>query len=550
MKFKTWRLGVLAVEVVFVFVFPVFAFSQAPVSTPLTIDETTTPIRVDGHLEDWPATRMLLLNQASQAVLGRFLWKNPDSFSGRVFLTYDAAYLYVAVLVKRPAPAVNDNDKSALWNGDCLELFLSTDPAFQKQKRPTIGDYHIGFSPGTQCKNPRIYCFNKNKEIPGGRVIARKTNTGYLMEASVPLEFFGGLEVGKGKRIGFNVALDEGGSVGGNRVVQLDYSGHAESWETPSAWETLEWMGVAKASVPGGKEEDLYAKLVLDGTRNTTFLGFKTIAGMVADLNGKPLAGAKVGTWPKTKETVTGSDGRFVLDHVKTYDKTVVYGRTDGYASSLQPFLGSKALLTLNLQGLPFGGDSTLTQVSRLFYGQVFTVAQSQSQEGIKSLNLNLVKLTGLESTIKTPNAVYPELDKFMAFAKAVGAEPMVEVPLGQDPEEAARWVRYCNVEKNYHVRFWAIGNEPDRPAEKKDKTSVDDYGIYDYINDFRVFCNAMKRVDPSLFLVGPELASKYTSGKDDWITPFLRYDGDIVNLLSVHRYPDQCDSRGIQEAL
>ncbi len=39
------------------------------------------------------------------------------------------------------------------------------------------------------------------------------------------------------------------------------------------------------------------------------------------------------------------------------------------------------------------------------------------------------------------------------------------------------------------------------------------------------------------MFILGPELASKYTEAEEDWVTPFLQYNGDIVNGISIHRY-------------
>ena len=160
----------------------------------ITVDETPVSIRVDGHLDDWPSARMIELDQLDQVVIGKILWKGKDDFNGRFFLCYDAKYLYLAALVQKSSQVTNENSGSALWNGDCLELFLSTDPSFQTQKRPRAGDYHIGFSPGTRCRNPQIYCFNKDCAISGARLVARKTKMGYLMEACLPLDFFKGLE--------------------------------------------------------------------------------------------------------------------------------------------------------------------------------------------------------------------------------------------------------------------------------------------------------------------------------------------------------------------
>src|SRR5580658_3226525 len=96
MIFKTSRLRAFAVELGFTFIVSALVFAQTPVSTPLTIDQTNVPIRVDGHLNDWPSVRMILLNLPSQVTYGKAYWKGEADFSGRVFLTYDEQLLYVA----------------------------------------------------------------------------------------------------------------------------------------------------------------------------------------------------------------------------------------------------------------------------------------------------------------------------------------------------------------------------------------------------------------------------------------------------------------------
>jgi alpha-N-arabinofuranosidase len=66
--------------------------------------------------------------------------------------------------------------------------------------------------------------------------------------------------------------------------------------------------------------------------------------------------------------------------------------------------------------------------------------------------------------------------DEFMSFCRAVGCEPMICVNAGTGtPEEAARWVEYCNGPVTsrmgarratnghpapYHVQYWEVGNE------------------------------------------------------------------------------------------
>ena len=129
-------------------------------------------------------------------------------------------------------------------------------------------------------------------------------------------------------------------------------------------------------------------------------------------------------------------------------------------------------------------------------------------------------------------------LDFFMTLCNLMGAEPSVDVRLkGGTPEKAAELVRYANLEKGYGVRYWAIGNEPNL---------FDDYDTEQFNREWRAIAEAMLAVDPSIILLGPELSqyppSFAATPKDrdgrDWMTEFLRANGDMVDIVTIHRYP------------
>lgn len=137
------------------------------------------------------------------------------------------------------------------------------------------------------------------------------------------------------------------------------------------------------------------------------------------------------------------------------------------------------------------------------------------------------------------------QIDALMAFAKQAGAIPTISVRmLGGDPETASELVRYTNLEKKYGVTYWSIGNEPSYYTQGN-------YADYDYTTenlnrDWRAIAVAMKEADPTIKLMGPEIHqwndSNETTPKDsagrDWMTEFLKANGDLVDVVSVHRYP------------
>ena len=134
-------------------------------------------------------------------------------------------------------------------------------------------------------------------------------------------------------------------------------------------------------------------------------------------------------------------------------------------------------------------------------------------------------------------------IDSFMAFCQKVGAIPTISVNLRDGtPEEAAELVRYVNIQKKYGVIYWAIGNEPTLFAREKS----DGYDTVHYNADWRKFAGAMKAVDPSIKLIGPDI-HQYSVNFDsrpkdenglDWMDEFLKANGDMVDVVTFHRYP------------
>ena len=46
------------------------------------------------------------------------------------------------------------------------------------------------------------------------------------------------------------------------------------------------------------------------------------------------------------------------------------------------------------------------------------------------------------------------------ALCRAVGAEPFITINFNASPQLAADWVRYCNRERGYNVKYWEVGDE------------------------------------------------------------------------------------------
>lgn len=130
------------------------------------------------------------------------------------------------------------------------------------------------------------------------------------------------------------------------------------------------------------------------------------------------------------------------------------------------------------------------------------------------------------------------QIDAFMQTCELVGAEPLIHVRLENGtPEAAAELLRYTNIEKEYGVKYWAIGNEP---------SLFDDYTTDDLNEQWRAIAEAMLEVDPDILLVGPE-PNQWTGDPAidpndpegrDWVEEFLKVNGDLIDIVAIHRYP------------
>jgi hypothetical protein len=164
-----------------------------------------------------------------------------------------------------------------------------------------------------------------------------------------------------------------------------------------------------------------------------------------------------------------------------------------------------------------------------------------------------ILRVGGYNNDINAPNPFDDgALDASVAYARAIGAEPLIQVPLLADdngqpptPATAAAIVSYANVTMQYGIKYFSIGNEPDlysvqgSPADAT-KPAIPGYTPAEFCTAAAGYVAAMKAVDPTIVIVGPELAYKYQAGNPDadWLTPILTGCGDLFDIISIHRYP------------
>jgi alpha-N-arabinofuranosidase len=140
--------------------------------------------------------------------------------------------------------------------------------------------------------------------------------------------------------------------------------------------------------------------------------------------------------------------------------------------------------------------------------------------------------------------------DEFIAFARAVGAEPSITVNVdgrGATAEEAAAWVEYCNGPATsrygairaanghaepYRVKYWEIGNEIWGEWVRGHSDAAT------YVRNLTRYVAAMRAVDPSIYVI--------VVGDNDmaWNRTVLDA-GERFDSVAIHHYYTRKDMDG-----
>ncbi len=200
-------------------------------------------VKIDGKLTEWAKGLPIKMKDVSFFKEG-LAWGGPADLSGDVYLMWDEANLYVAANVTDRIPLVNKKERQDVWNGDAIEIVMSTNPsADPKRESFERGDYQIGFGTGDGRENkPVIWNWQRRRTPAGSEISVKKTDKplGYVMEAKIPWAFFGTFVPSGGTRVGFDVALDDADYTG-ERERQFIWNGDFYFYKDPSVWGTLEF---------------------------------------------------------------------------------------------------------------------------------------------------------------------------------------------------------------------------------------------------------------------------------------------------------------------
>jgi len=161
---------------------------------------------------------------------------------GAIRFGWDAERLYVRAELKDKHPLTNAQKNDAIWNGDCLEICVSTDPKADPA-RPRFGgtDWQLGFAPQDTAKSlpARSWEWSKlRSSVPGAELISQPAEGGYALEASFPWASLNGFKPEAGMVLGFDLAVDDAGATGA-RTYQWIWNGSNQFYNSPAQWGTL-----------------------------------------------------------------------------------------------------------------------------------------------------------------------------------------------------------------------------------------------------------------------------------------------------------------------
>jgi len=182
----------------------------------------------------------------------------------------------------------------------------------------------------------------------------------------------------------------------------------------------------------------------------------------------------------------------------------------------------------------------------------------------LENLNVKVLRFPGgsfsdmydWETNSTVPGQNFPYVDpkndfnNFMKLVNGIGAQALITVNYGTDfsgkaggkPSEAAAWVKYANIDHNYNVKYWEIGNEVYGNGSYGANWETDLHsakGPQAYAENFIEFAKAMKAVDPNI-KIGAVLTCPYNwpwGQSPDWNKVVLQTAGNYIDFVIVHWY-------------
>lgn len=185
------------------------AEAAEPIAIPIVFDPM--PV-IDGNLQDWAGRGALReWKQPEQVTFGREVWQGVEDLSGWVRIGYDQDHLYVAAHVVDSVFLQNQSGRP-LWQGDHIIGLADFIGSGKKEDVITFGlspgNLKAPDDPGPDIKPELVIWRPANASVEGASVAARRTETGYDLEAAIPWKLLN-VQPAKAMTFGLELALSD-----------------------------------------------------------------------------------------------------------------------------------------------------------------------------------------------------------------------------------------------------------------------------------------------------------------------------------------------------
>lgn len=298
------------------------------------------PFTIDGDLSDWSRVpNQFAVGDKAHCTYTPDKWRSVQDLSVKGHMAWRPGVLYVGLDITDDVIS-QEGRGFDMWKGDHVELYLDFNPSHEpKSYTFGVGQWQFGLSPGnfkntgdplTDLK-PEIFCYiPAGHDLKGAQIAAKRTPTGYTLEAAIPFALLGVDNVSPGTDLNAEVAISDSDSPESKQEKMLTLS--TDVWEhfrtrlrpmlfgdaqgkataTPRALPLRKEMTVKPVSeekisfdsppIPKGKEAYVFLRARIQYPYPA---GFSANA-LKLTLNGTPLAGDRFTNRPLSSTSVDG----------------------------------------------------------------------------------------------------------------------------------------------------------------------------------------------------------------------------------------------------
>ncbi len=183
-----------------------------PPQPTIDIPYAENKIIIDGNINDWKNIKPILIDERKYVVYQT----SPKKWEGMADLSCDAYFawseegLYIAFDVKDDI-VLQTQMGDMIINGDHMEIWFDMDyEGDEGQSFTNEDDFQIGISPGNfNDVKPDLYVWApaevEEGDVASIKYVAKKTDTGYIIETYFPATFLGDFKLEADKKIRFNL---------------------------------------------------------------------------------------------------------------------------------------------------------------------------------------------------------------------------------------------------------------------------------------------------------------------------------------------------------